>query len=532
MEEIIAAKVPQARWLVRADNSLWLAGTVDQYDTEWARHSGARFSDWWFSPGNVELAPLVFRSHAKRSDACPPNQVSVEDRGLPQFAAVIAATRAVVNATDPLMTLRGTIAEWNLRKKPNQINVFLRHSIDPKRSADLAVSREQTFDERYLLYQQYLAIGLNYLARQEWFDVIIDVEGRTIIDIQDELRSRLSPLLRTQLRSVVRASIEQIVLLAGLSESGKSTLAEMLRLHHGAVRLKIGYLLDIAVSRLHRTNPYEWDAGTQAEALVEELGRFSYAHREASLFSLESARNYDSSIHVKALLGSRCSLVWVDAPIGLRQERDTKNDAVARDNEKEAVGCSKLAGQCDILIRNTGPKFALWGAAAHIANRCTPLTVNSGALDAARGSSREFLAQLVVQFRAHGVHAIIAGGSTAAPWWQEEFSDLDLIVVDVALTLDRLRQLASAIPPLPRKLGISWVEAHEFRMGLLTPHVLYALRSRRILWAQEGLVAPTNVISNLRTDAANLPILLLTLRRLLSSVDVVARQITSTPWQS
>jgi dephospho-CoA kinase len=105
-----------------------------------------------------------------------------------------------------------------------------------------------------------------------------------------EVQARLRELITDAGITVPLCRIPQVRVVAfgGMSESGKSTAADYLRVRHGFARLKIGYLLDLAAAYRGISDPYEADLVTQAELLADALDRYCAAHHFAERLSIES----------------------------------------------------------------------------------------------------------------------------------------------------------------------------------------------------------------------------------------------------
>src|SRR5262249_18150316 len=130
---------------------------------------------------------------------------------------------------------------------------------------------------------------------------------------------------------------------------------------HGVTRLKIGYLLEVAAARARVTDPYSaWSEPEQAQHLTEELLRFA-ASSKASVVSLESAHRYESTLHLRLVLGKACQLVYVDADRSCRSARavESLTSLHQRDEVKTARGADRLAGEADWIIDNSGNLAAL-----------------------------------------------------------------------------------------------------------------------------------------------------------------------------
>lgn len=267
-------KSTQLRWLSRGASGCHLAGTIGAWDSRWERLAAGDFARWWFADSSTrEHVDLVFTSHSARRRGS--GAFALEDRGRPMLLALCGAT-AAVKENRPVENALGRVetlaAEHDIGER-REIHVLLRHAPEPDEEARLALAREQRPTSRwYIDYQHALARILDLQARRGDYDQVVLRGDRPILPVQRELRERLRAYGLPVEPLPAPTELDKILVLAGMSESGKSTVGDLLRAEYGWSRLKIGYLLDVAAARAGVTDPYAcWDEAEQAEALSEEV---------------------------------------------------------------------------------------------------------------------------------------------------------------------------------------------------------------------------------------------------------------------
>jgi hypothetical protein len=254
-------------------------------------------------------------SHLARRAASGP--LALEDRGLPMLHATCAATAVLKDGLSPAKALRlvdHLAADLPAAVPRREVHLLLRRSADPAREAAEALRREaKPVNERYASYQRALAEILSAQVERGEYHAVLDLGDAPILDAQRRLRDRLADL-GIQVQPLPDDVLERLWVLGGMSESGKSTVGELLRDEHGVTRLKIGYLLEVAAMRAGTADPYEhWSEREQAERLAEEILRLAETTK-ARTISVESAHRFEATAHLKRVWGDRCQVVYVDTP--------------------------------------------------------------------------------------------------------------------------------------------------------------------------------------------------------------------------
>lgn len=120
-------------------------------------------------------------------------------------------------------------------------------------------------------------------------------------------------------------------------------------------RLKIGYLCDRASARLGQS-VYDLPEKEQALQLVHGLHAFTSCHYWLKTVTLESAHRKDVTQWMKAFLGDKLKIVYVDTTL----ENRTMRSLVAFEGLKsnDLIKCSRGAHEikdiADIVLDNNG----------------------------------------------------------------------------------------------------------------------------------------------------------------------------------
>ena len=178
--------------------------------------------------------------------------------------------------------LNTILEKYHLQVLKEGLAILLRHGDSLEESVQITMSLEgDPGDERYRLYQLLLQSELERQKRSGVYQHVIKVGAITSIgDVQDKLREVILSYTQNQLFLPVIHNIDYIYVFSGLSESGKSSVAEAFCSHHGpeqAFRAKIVYFNDLMSERLGKS-VYNLSEKEQALLLFHELERFSNVH--------------------------------------------------------------------------------------------------------------------------------------------------------------------------------------------------------------------------------------------------------------
>ncbi|WP_194821582.1 hypothetical protein [Micromonospora sp. S-DT3-3-22] len=529
-------KTTNARWLASAMPDVAFTGTVDRWDRRWAEVSRRDFSQWWFVDSTTdEHIDLVFSSHAAR--CAGGGSLALEDRGWPMLVATCAATAAVKDGTSTAEALAHVEARAR-RYAPaprRELHLLLRHSDQPVAEAHHAVAREPVpATERYVEYQRRLAEAIDLQVDGGEYEAIVVRGHRPLLDVQREIRQVLRQL-DVPVVPLPPDRIQHLWVLAGMSESGKSTVGELLRTEHTATRLKIGYLMQLAADRLGMADPYrEWDELTQPQMLTEEILRFAALNPGSHRISLESAHRFDATAHLRRIWGERCEIVFLRLPDGLRAQRATEamESLSARDAIKRSRGADRIASIADTVIDNGRSLAALKRAVTEVVHRRSGATVPPDVDTAIPEALQPVIAEWVARLTDSETALVAATGSLAHQGWLPGWSDIDLLVVRDTLPLRWLQ--TRGVPqsgPAGEKIALSSFTTREMLAGLVPPRVLHAVRQIArdgcgLLYRRSDLVlnafdAPTDD----RASRSELPLVVMVLRRLAANPEPDVRAV-------
>ncbi|MET9808944.1 nucleotidyltransferase domain-containing protein [Streptomyces halstedii] len=486
------------------------AGPLDHYDPRWAAIKADGMARWWFETAPVEeVADVLATSYLERSRHPFSAPVRLLDRGIPMLEASVAATVAVREdlgagqASDRALLLLASY-EADLRTAEEaERGLVLLHCDDPEEGTRRSLAHEVTVTEIYAAYQRHLQEQISRLVAVGRFPMSIHIGDRPIVAVQDEVRRLLAPL-HPDVPGGALAGVH-ITALSGMSESGKSTAGEYLRTQHGHARLKIGYLIEDAADRAGIRDPYRLGPVVRAELMVDALDRFCQAHHFLDSVSIESLHDFDSTAELARMLGPQLTIAHLDASEDTRARRGTAGaqDVTDRDLVKSARGADKIVSIADEVIDNEGPRLELERRLDRIAldrrwpeHHPSTMPVNALGLPVHLES---YLAEFID--RTTGMRPLIdllaVTGSGARGKYQHGWSDLDVLVVADASSLDEMCQILAELETDLGgvKLGMTVLTRAECRAGAITSrllHVLALIGSGALvpLWSTPGLALP------------------------------------------
>ncbi|MFZ4237337.1 nucleotidyltransferase domain-containing protein [Streptomyces murinus] len=486
-------------------------GPLDSYDRRWDSIKAMGMGAWWFERGPIEeVADVLAGSYLERSRRLTDEPVRLVDRGIPMLEASLAATVAVRErltpdeAADRGRTLLEPYADELRAAEAAEHGIVLLHDEDPVTGAARSLSHERHATPAYADYQRHLHLQMHRLVHEGRWAHTVMVGERRVLAVQDEIRRLLHPLTPHMPPRALPGV--QVIALGGLSESGKSTTGEYLRVRHGHARLKIGYLLEDAARRAGVADPYEIPAVVRAELLVDALDRFCAAHHFLDRVTIESLHEYDVTVELRRMLGDQLIVAYLDATPEARGARGTAGpgDVAERDTVKAARGADRIAGLAHEVIDNNGNRLRLERRldAITLAGRWplrepASVPVNTLGLPVHLESYlSELLDRTTVQ-QPPVIDLLAVTGSGARGKYQHGWSDLDVFVIAEQDGIGGLRQALAALEAGldDVKLGLTVLTRDECRTAAVTSrllHVLALIGSGALvpLWCRPGLTLP------------------------------------------
>ena len=216
-------------------------------------------------------------------------------------------------------------------------------------SAHKASPFNQEENRLYDRYQSHLAEAVEQIMSESGVIITVPV-GSSILAVQNAIRTELNAVIGKPVFISLAAKTDRVVGLSGMSESGKSTMAEKLVAESGGFRLKLNFF-----------NFEPMPDCSQEESIAVKLLLFCHTHYFRRHFTIESLHGIALSAYLKLFFGDMFQIVYLDTPFDERARRWQSATGVAweeaaesvrgRDAEKEALGCSRIMYIADKVVQ-------------------------------------------------------------------------------------------------------------------------------------------------------------------------------------
>jgi len=333
-----------------------------EYGDGWPALSKTAFHEWWFDHIEFDaLVRIIINGLKVRNDSCVPNKINIFDRGTLMFKAVLAATYTTkdLGSLEDAYDRVDDLFDDLLGYSPDEYELLLVPDIDYQRSIKpliqiVDIRNDQYTSEqtaRYTTYQKYLdyAIKHYYIGMPHNQNVVV---SSCLFDIQNEIRSRYNNAIGIKL-PIICESFERAIALGGLSESGKSSLGEILSKQYGFYRLKLRYFEDILIRTGQTVN---------ANNMGFEFTSFLHCHPHITQVSIESMHDPILPAYLKLLLADRFTIVFLTAPEELRISRTANGAKMSiekattqvrqKDEIKRSRGAHQVEAIADLVFSN------------------------------------------------------------------------------------------------------------------------------------------------------------------------------------
>ena len=219
--------------------SIRLLGSLHNVDGKLADlfRSGS-LKSWWWTSSDEDFVTTIFTAVQARHELAQESgaDVTILDRGTHMFEAVSIATIAVknniVDLEDARQRYEGLLAAMGVTVQPEHVSVLLKFDCPVGEAVIRTLERESDpVDDRYREYQRILHAQIMHQVAGARYQHIVEADGSRL-EVQNRIRKILSSLTPAHMNRIftpLLSSLNQVYLLGGLSESGKSALANALQ---------------------------------------------------------------------------------------------------------------------------------------------------------------------------------------------------------------------------------------------------------------------------------------------------------------
>ena len=355
--------------LLPRNYSVSLVGSLHDCDQKMGQMvKNGRLSEWWWSCSDEEFVCTIYGALARRywnSLANEQTAIAVYDRGTAMFEAVTVAVLAVKNDGNDLKEARAKleriIQQHHLHVPREQLAILLKHGRDLEESVKITLEREQKpTDERYHLYQMLLQTELQYQEDNQVYQYTVVAGGPdTHRDVQEQIRGFIRSHTSVGTFTPMLQNLSRVYAFGGLSEAGKSSLAQSLSINYGtdvAFRSKIIYFNDVASDKIGKS-VYTLPEKEQALCLFHELEQFSLRHYWLKIITIESLHRDTMTMWLKTWMGDKLQVIYVDTSDERRLQRTLVpyDTVISNDAMKLGRGADLIRERADLILDNNGP---------------------------------------------------------------------------------------------------------------------------------------------------------------------------------
>ncbi|MDP5309065.1 nucleotidyltransferase domain-containing protein [Paracoccus spongiarum] len=477
-------KTTQIRWLCYRNSELSTLGGVQQHDPDWPIPEYNDSKDWWFTCSTDEHVAAITRAYRRRAVAANGAAFVVLDRGPRMFAAVCAATHVAKEGGTIEAALEEVERKGMFTGLYSEVpEILLLPSPDVSECVKNTLQREDQIirSPLYPVYQEQLSRALLLQSARGLYSAVHTAREASIADVSNRLSDSITGLTGKPFSPLFN-EMDDVVVLSGLSESGKSSVGELARLRWGYSRLKISYLAEVAADRMRLTLEafYALPSVEIAEAMLLALDRFAARHYYLRRFTLESAHRYDVARHWKRVLGNRICLLFIDASEETRHKRtfETEEEFNQREIDKKSRGAHHIKNVADQILLNDGSRHSLEENVARILtgriHDTAPYRTQSTAIPS------PLVPEIASIFRRHAPkETLYAGmmGSLVHGGWSED-SDIDILIVVSSFCYATFEDLGVALAACSggRKIALNIIEESELLRSRLNGNLTHKIR--------------------------------------------------------
>ncbi|UJR12166.1 hypothetical protein I4U23_016343 [Adineta vaga] len=258
--------------------------------------------EWWFEKStHEEHVNVIMNAVNRRYNISNNNDVNfiVFDRGGITFEAICIATIAYkdkCNLKQAKHIYQSIIKNLGIKPIREDIRILLKYG------DNVGNSLRKT-------YESFLHEQLQIQENENNYTHIIDVTGKSIIQIQNEIRSIINEYCHLKIENAFPLILQHVDLIIGFDEISKSERSSLIQdicdnlqqVHVTCVRLNIKYFMEL-ISNSFGLNFYELSKEKQADELLKQLDHYLCQHSWINVLIIENLHSIEI---LKSLLGNK-----------------------------------------------------------------------------------------------------------------------------------------------------------------------------------------------------------------------------------